>query len=314
MKISHRDSPSSPFQRLETAPQMPGIQPPELNLAADPLVRPGQTDPSPEQDGSMENREASEQQVLGKLSLALDGADGELMTPERMPLDASTLTGFTTKNFRFGGVNFELIDVGGDWQAESRRLLYGAIMLMGIYDQHDYQKQPATRKVRFYFGDFQAMAAYTKAHTELPYQEWSKKFTPTMFGGGLTATTWGLSFVSHYFDRRNQFTHDMQRNHHAFFVEASQMEENGTEKKFSDYKKALDLILTILHEATHTLSRNGGHKTDSGHLMHDGGPRHYLEYECTTFDPKTGKEIAFDEAKYRQKVLEVLEQFGKRFS
>lgn len=339
------ESKSPSVQRLEISGNASTMAPPSFDLAASPVqakAESGQQENASENPEAVANEALKEQGMesagleqeeglaIGKLTQVLSGDGLDVMTEQSMPMKAADRPIGTITKFRFGGVNFRVIDVGGDEKARSRSLLSRAIMLLHAMDKHDYRKHKATKTIRLYIGDYKAMVAYAQANPQLPYQKWAKEFRARTYSGNKytwkyksqvvphTAATVAQSFVSTMYDPR--MSPEEQRGHLASFLDMSQVDKFTIKKNDRMLKQIIDLALLIAHEATHTLTKTGGHRSGGTHLMEEGGstsnvvdPNEWvLEDEAMVTDPKTGKQ-KLDMNKYLELAEKLFRQFGKEY-
>lgn len=340
MKETQFHSNPQAFQRLEATGQRPAMMPPGFNPTASAVQR--TTESSSEQLNAEEtsqlteenmqeqglqagDMEQTEQFAFGKMNEALDGQSLNAMTEQSMPLMQSSIPGKLIKIFYFKGVQFLVIDVGGDENARSREVLNQSIRYMEWLNQKYFADMKPRRRVRMYIGDYRKMKAFAQANPQLPYREYMTNFNREHFGDPWTGKTdngqlvpkegarIAQSFVKAHFVP--EFSDKKQRNHNAIFMEMSRIDRWGLEASDPYLKQILDLAMIIGHEGTHTLTKDGGHTGgfDEGHLMEAGGPWGHLASLCKVTDPKTGKET-IDMEKYMVMVKDLfVKQFGTRY-
>lgn len=326
MKAFGSPTTQSPIQRLEGGVSM---TPPEFNPTALETETQSQDTTEHSTPDSLQHleeegvnlKESSEPELttLDQLSRSLEGMEEDVLTEKAMTMNTSNIPMGVIRTFKFGGVQFLVYDVGGDKNAQSRKALGATITLLKQIDKHDYKKQPASKLVRLFIGDYKAMRAFADTNPQLPYHDWKEQFTARKYSGNqftykyegqvipFTAGTIAQGFVSSFYDGSRPI--EAQSKHYAAFLDMSQVDKFGINPKDPLVKQAMDMAWIIAHEATHTLTKDGGH--DDG-LMSAGGTRHYMEFEATVKDPKTGKE-KIDLDKYFDLVKKILKEFGKPY-
>jgi len=320
MKAFDSRTSAAPAQRMEgSRSQMPPAFNPTTSETQD-HAAPDSLQHLEEEGMDLQEKTQPELTAINELSAPLNGEAEDVLTEEMMTMNLAQFPHKVIRTFKYGGVQFYVIDVGGDENAHSRTILNPTITMLTKLDTHDYQKHPATKTVRLYIGDYKAMRSFADANPQLPYRNWKEQFCRNLYSGenirktkdsGMVyyeeADRVAQGFVSSFHDRSRPL--EKQSNHYAAFMDMSQIDQYGVDSTDPLIKQAYDLALFIAHEGTHTLNKDAKH-TDG--LMEKGVPRRNLEAKYGTTNPQTGKREV-DLVKYVEKVKELLQEFGKPY-